>query len=201
MAFLASDNHARTQETDASHDALNHAAGIAAGYRMDRQNGQGRAETQDAEGADASRLSMQIAVEPERDSKQGRSTEPKCNVESVHSRKILAPRRAEGSPVICSATDRRLLIALTRLLMLNQFDGKLGRGRKLGCVTEALRAGFQAEAIIGRRVLLVSVSVNNQSREFCDGIAFSVGLGTFANHRFAPVGARGMTWHNLQSVQ
>ena len=98
MAFLASDNHARTQKTDASHDALNHAAGIAAGYRMDRQNGQGRAETQDAEGADAGRLSMQIAVEPEHDSNQGCSTEPKRNVESVHARKILAPRRAEGSP-------------------------------------------------------------------------------------------------------
>jgi hypothetical protein len=54
MAFLASDNHACTQKTDASHDALNHAAGVGGGYRMDRQNCQGRAETQDAEGAYAS---------------------------------------------------------------------------------------------------------------------------------------------------
>ena len=69
---------------------------VGAGYRMDRQNGQGRAETQDAEGADASRLSMQIAVKPEDDSKQGRSTKPKGNVESVHSRKnfsTMASRR------------------------------------------------------------------------------------------------------------
>jgi hypothetical protein len=28
----------------------------------------------------------------------------------------------------------------------------------------------------------VSVGVSNQSREFCDRIAFSVGLRTFANH-------------------
>ena len=98
MAFLASDNHARTQKTDASHDALNHAAGVGGGYRMDRQNCQGRAETQDAEGAYASRLSVQIAVKPEHDSNQGCSTEPKRNVESIHNRKILAPRRAEGSP-------------------------------------------------------------------------------------------------------
>jgi hypothetical protein len=41
---------------------------------------------------------MQIAVEPEHDSNQGCSTEPKRNVESVHARKILAPRRAEGTP-------------------------------------------------------------------------------------------------------
>jgi len=87
MAFLASDNHARTQKTDASHDALNHAAGVAAGYRMDGQNCQGRAETQDAEGAHASRLSMQIAIQAEHDSDQGCSTEPKRNVESVHSGK------------------------------------------------------------------------------------------------------------------
>ena len=65
MAFLASDNHACTQKTDASHDALNHTAGVGGGYRMDRQNCQGRAETQDAEGAYASRLPMQIAVKPE----------------------------------------------------------------------------------------------------------------------------------------
>ena len=73
--------------TDASHDALNHAAGVAAGYRMDGQNCQGRAETQDAEGAQASRLSMQIAIQAEHDSDQGCSTEPKRNVESVHSGK------------------------------------------------------------------------------------------------------------------
>jgi hypothetical protein len=44
MAFLASDNHAGAQKTDAGHDALNHAARVGAGYRMDRQNGQGRAD-------------------------------------------------------------------------------------------------------------------------------------------------------------
>ena len=59
---------------------------------------QGRAETQDAEGAHASRLSMQIAVQTEHDSDQGCSTEPKRNFEGVHNGKILAPRRAEGIP-------------------------------------------------------------------------------------------------------
>ena len=99
MAFLASDNHARTQKTDASHDALNHAAGVAAGYRMDGQNCQGRAETQDAEGAHASRLSMQIAVQAEHDSDQGCSTEPKRNVEIVHSRGNFSTTASrEGSP-------------------------------------------------------------------------------------------------------
>jgi hypothetical protein len=41
---------------------------------------------------------MRIAVKPEHDSNQGRSTEPKRNIESVHARKVLAPRPAEGSP-------------------------------------------------------------------------------------------------------
>src|SRR5580704_13644130 len=110
MAFLASDNHACTQKTDASHDALNHAAGVGGGYRMDRQNCQGRAETQDAEGAYASRLSMQIAVEPEHDSNQGCSTEPKRNVESVHNRKNFsttakaAPRSPGGYAPVRSRT-------------------------------------------------------------------------------------------------
>jgi hypothetical protein len=83
MAFLASDNHARTQKTDASHDALNHAAGVGSSDRMDRQNCQGRAEALDAEGAHAGRLSMQIAIEPEHDSKQARSTEPKRSCRPV----------------------------------------------------------------------------------------------------------------------
>jgi hypothetical protein len=85
-AFLASDNHARAQKTDAGHNALNHAAGVGAGYRMDRQHGHGRAETQNTERAHARRLAMQIAVEPEHDSNQSRSTKPKRNVEGVHNR-------------------------------------------------------------------------------------------------------------------
>jgi hypothetical protein len=104
-AFLASDNHARTQKTDASHDALNHAAGVAAGYRMDGQNCQGRAETQDAEGAHASRLSMQIAVQAEHDSDQGCSTEPKRNVESVHSEKNFS---TTGEPKVAPTQPRWL---------------------------------------------------------------------------------------------
>ena len=98
MAFLASDNHACTQKTDASHDALNHAAGVGGGYRMDRQNCQGRAETQDAEGAYASLLSVQIAVKPEHDSNQGCSTEPKRNVKSVHNRKNFSTTASRRQP-------------------------------------------------------------------------------------------------------
>jgi hypothetical protein len=107
MAFLASDNHACTQKTDASHDALNHAAGVGGGYRMDRQNCQGRAETQDAEGAYASRLSMQIAVEPEHDSNQGCSTEPKRNVESVHTRKNSTTTASLTQPPAAQVATRR----------------------------------------------------------------------------------------------
>jgi hypothetical protein len=106
MAFLASDNHARTQKTDASHDALNHAAGVGGGYRMDRQNCQGRAETQDAEGAYASRLSVQIAVKPEHDSNQGCSTEPKRNVESIHNRKNFSTTASRRQPPAAQVATR-----------------------------------------------------------------------------------------------
>src|SRR5262245_13928535 len=51
MAFLASDNNARAEKPDARHDALNHAALLGAGRRVDRQNGQGRAEAHEAERA------------------------------------------------------------------------------------------------------------------------------------------------------
>ena len=51
---------------------------------MDRQNGQSRAEAQDAKRAHAGRLPMQIAVKPEHDANYGGRAEPKCNVESVH---------------------------------------------------------------------------------------------------------------------
>jgi hypothetical protein len=97
MAFLASDNDARAQETDASHDALDHAAGVSAGSPVDRQNGHSRAETQDAKRAHASRLAVQIAVEPEHDANKAGRAEPKRNVESVHDRityhrsKVVAP--------------------------------------------------------------------------------------------------------------
>jgi hypothetical protein len=87
MAFLASDNNARAKKTNAGHDALDYAAGIGAGYRMDRQHGHGRAETQNTERAHAGRLAMQIAVEPEHNSNQRRRTKPKRNVERVHSRR------------------------------------------------------------------------------------------------------------------
>ena len=65
---------------------------------MDRQNCQGGAETQDAEGAYASRLSMQIAVEPEHNSNQGCSTEPKRNVESVHTSESFSTTASRRHP-------------------------------------------------------------------------------------------------------
>jgi hypothetical protein len=74
-----------------------------------------------------------------------------------------------------------MLVMLTRLVIVIQIDGKLGRGRKLGRFIVAIPGDWRL--VIGRRALLVSVGVRNQSRKFCDGIAFSVGLGTFANHR------------------
>ena len=76
-----------------------------------------------------------------------------------------------------------MLIAHTRLLMLIQIDGKLGRRRKLGCFIVAIRDGFLARPIIGRRTLLVSVGLSDESGKFCDGIAFSVGSETFVIHR------------------
>jgi hypothetical protein len=76
MAFLASDNNARPEKPDARHDALDHAALLGAGRRVDRQNGQGRAEAHEAERAHAGRLTVQIAVEPEQDANQGRRAEP-----------------------------------------------------------------------------------------------------------------------------
>ena len=72
-----------------------------------------------------------------------------------------------------------MLIALTRLLILVEIDGQLGRGRKLGCFIVAIRDGFLAEAIIGRRALLVSFALSDKSGEFCNGIAFSVRSETF----------------------
>ena len=63
---------------------LDHAAFVAAGYHVDRQNGQRRAQAKDAERAHAGRFTMQIAVEPEQDSNHGRSTKSKRNIEGVH---------------------------------------------------------------------------------------------------------------------
>ena len=76
-----------------------------------------------------------------------------------------------------------MLVAHTRLLMLIQIDCQLGRGRKLGCFIVTIRDGFLAEAIIGRRALLVSMGLSDQASEFCNGIAFSVGSETFVIHR------------------
>jgi len=56
MMFLASDNDARAQKTNARNDALDHTTGIGAGYFVDRQNGPSRAEAQDAKRAHAGRL-------------------------------------------------------------------------------------------------------------------------------------------------
>ena len=86
MASLASDNNARPQKTDAGNDALDDAAFVAAGDRVDGQNGERRAQAKDAERAHAGRFAMQIAVEPDQDSNQGRSTKPKRNFESAHIR-------------------------------------------------------------------------------------------------------------------
>src|SRR5262249_51991336 len=95
---------------------------------------------------------------------------------------LILPQRRRIIVDVLRLVVGAMLIALTCLIRLIQIGGKLGRGRKLGCVLVGLGAGFQAEAIIGRRALLVSVGVSNQSREFCDRIAFSVGSGAFANH-------------------
>jgi hypothetical protein len=73
-----------------------------------------------------------------------------------------------------------LFVRWSKLILI---DDQLGRWRKLGWVVEALRAGFQTAAIIGRSALLVSVSAGNQSRKFREGIAFSGALGTLSNHR------------------
>jgi hypothetical protein len=62
MAFLASDDNARAEKPDARHDALDHAALFGAGRRVDRQNGQGRAEAHEAERAHARRLAVQWLV-------------------------------------------------------------------------------------------------------------------------------------------
>src|SRR6516164_649765 len=94
MAFLASDDNSRAEKPDARHDALDHAALFAAGRRVDRQNGQGRAEAHEAERAHARRLAVQITVEPEQDADQGRHAEPNRDVEDVHSGTNLAPQMA-----------------------------------------------------------------------------------------------------------
>jgi hypothetical protein len=88
MMFLASDNDARAQKTNARNDALDHTTGIGARYCVDRQNGQSRAEAQDAKRAHAGRLPMQIAVKPEHDANYAGRAEPECNVESVHNADI-----------------------------------------------------------------------------------------------------------------
>jgi hypothetical protein len=111
LAFLASDDHARAQKPDAGHDALDHAALLGAGRRVDRQNSQGRAEAHEAEGAHPGLLAMQIAVEPEEDSDQGRRAEPNRDVEDVHNGTILAPQMAiyrlpgPGFPLAVSAAE------------------------------------------------------------------------------------------------
>src|SRR5262249_25914505 len=94
LAFLASANHPRAEKPDARHDALDHTALLGAGRRVDRQNGQGRAEAHEAEGAHPGLLAVQIAVEPEQDADQGRRAEPNRDVEDVHNGTILAPRMA-----------------------------------------------------------------------------------------------------------
>jgi hypothetical protein len=84
MTFLASDNDTRAQKTDARHDALDHTTGVGARHCVDRQNGQSRAEAQDAKRAHAGRLPMQIAVKPEHGANYAGCAEPKRNVESIH---------------------------------------------------------------------------------------------------------------------
>ena len=74
-------------------------------------------------------------------------------------------------------------IALERLLMLIAIDRQLGRGRKLGRFIVAIRDGFIAEAITGRRAPPVRIGLSDQSGEFCNGIVCSVGSETFVNHR------------------
>jgi len=64
LAFLASDNHTRAEKPDARHDALDHTARVGAGHRVDRQNGQGRAQAHEAKRAHPGLLAVQIAVEP-----------------------------------------------------------------------------------------------------------------------------------------
>jgi hypothetical protein len=76
-----------------------------------------------------------------------------------------------------------MLVALRCWLILIQIDGKPERGRKLRDFIVAIRSGFLARAIIGRRAPLVPVGLSDQSREFCNGIAFSAGSETFATHR------------------
>ena len=63
-----------------------------------------------------------------------------------------------------------MLVMLTRLVIVIQIDGKLGRGRKLGRFIVAIPEDSCGRLVIGRRALLVSVGVRNQSRKFCDGI-------------------------------
>src|SRR5215467_15538367 len=75
-------------------DALDHAALLGAGRRVDRQNSQGRAEAHEAERAHPGLLAVQIAVEPEQDADQGRRAEPNRDVEDVHNGTILAPQMA-----------------------------------------------------------------------------------------------------------
>ena len=76
-----------------------------------------------------------------------------------------------------------MLIAHTPSLMLIQTDGQPGRGRELGCFIVAIRDDFFARPIIGRRALLMSVGLSNQSGNFCNGIASSVRSETFVIHR------------------
>jgi hypothetical protein len=73
-----------------------------------------------------------------------------------------------------------VVVALRPLLMLVPTDRQLGRGRKLGCF---IRDGFLARAIVGRRALLVTVGLGDQSGKFCNGIASSVRSETFVMHR------------------
>jgi hypothetical protein len=66
-----------------------------------------------------------------------------------------------------------VLVMLTRLVIVIQIDGKLERGRKLGRFIVAIPEDSCGRLVIGRRALLVSVGVRNQSHKFCDGIALS----------------------------
>ena len=81
---------------------------------------------------------------------------------------------------------RAVSIMVPRLEKLIQIEGKLRRGRKLTCLSTAIRGGSLAEAIIGRRRVLATVDLRDQLREFCNRIAFAVRREMFVIHRGSP---------------
>ena len=119
------------------------------------------------------------------DQEVGGSSPPSCTNRVMRNFTILI-LLLSGRDIIIDVTRLvvgAMLVALRCWLILIQIDGKLERGRKLRDFIVAIRSGFLAQAIIGRRAPLVTVSLSDQSREFCNGIAFSAGSETFATHR------------------